>query len=167
MVFAYIAPLLSTIADFSIKEISAALLVLGVFAFIGSRIGGYAVDKWGPVRTISISLIVHAAALFVLTVTATSTIGVLLTIMLWGMAAWTTTPANQYYLISLKPQSSEMVLSFNTALMNIGMTLGAGLGGVIIEYTSIQNLGWISGLVVFIALVVASFSFTLSKKQDA
>ncbi|SIR67931.1 MFS transporter, DHA1 family, putative efflux transporter [Paenibacillus macquariensis] len=167
MVFAYIAPLLSNVAGFSIEKISTALFVLGVFAFIGSRFGGYAVDKWGPVRTIYISLIVHAAALFLLTVTATSTIGVLLTFMIWGTAAWTTTPANQFYLISIKPQSSEIVLSFNTALMNIGMTLGAALGGVVIEYTSIQNLGWIGGLIVLLALVIASYSFALNKKQDA
>jgi DHA1 family putative efflux transporter-like MFS transporter len=100
MVFAYIAPLFSSIAGFSIEQISTALLVLGVFAFIGSRFGGYAVDKWGPVRTIFISLVVHSLALFILTVTAGSTIGMLFTIMVWGTAAWTTTPANQFYLIS-------------------------------------------------------------------
>lgn len=165
MVFAYIAPLLSKEAGFSIEQISTALLVLGVFAFIGSRVGGYAVDKWGPVRTISVSLIIHSAALFVLTVTAASTIGVFLTIMIWGTAAWTTTPANQFYLISLKPQSSDIVISFNTTLMNIGMTLGAGLGGLVIEYTSVQNLSWISGLIVLLAFVIASYSFALNKKK--
>lgn len=58
----------------------------------------------------------------------------------------------------MKPQSSEIVLSFNTALMNIGMTLGAGLGGVVIEYTSVLNLGWIAGLTVLLALLTASIS---------
>lgn len=164
MVFAYIAPLLSNLADFSIEMISTAILVLGVFAFFGSTIGGYAVDKWGPVRTISISLLVHSAALFVITLSSASIIGVFLTIMVWGSAAWATTPANQFYLISLKPQSSEIVLSFNTALMSIGMTLGAGLGGVIIEFTSVRNLGWIGGLIILLALAIAAYSFTLNKK---
>jgi len=164
MVFAYIAPLLSNLADFSIEMISTAILVLGVFAFIGSTVGGYAVDKWGPVRTISISLLIHSAALFVLTVSSASMIGVFLTIMVWGTAAWATTPSNQFYLISLKPQSSEIVLSFNTALMSIGMTLGAGLGGLVIEYTSVLNLGWIGGLIILLALAIAAYSFTLNKK---
>jgi DHA1 family putative efflux transporter-like MFS transporter len=167
MVFAYIAPLLSSVAGFSIEQISTALLVLGVFAFIGSRFGGYAVDKWGPVRTIFISLVIHSLALFILTVTAGSTIGMLFTIMVWGTAAWTTTPANQFYLISLRPQSAEIVLSFNTALMNIGMTLGAALGGVVIKYSSVQNLSWIGGIVVLLALVLASYSFILNRQQVA
>jgi MFS transporter, DHA1 family, putative efflux transporter len=165
MVFTYIAPLLSSLAGFSIEEISTALLVLGLFAFIGSRVGGYAVDRWGPVRTISASLIVHSIILMIFTSIPTSTIGILLAIMIWGTSAWLTTPANQFYLISLKPQSSEIVLSFNTALMNIGMTLGAGLGGVVIEYTSVLNLGWIAGLTVLLALLTASISFGLDKRR--
>ncbi|MCR8658728.1 MFS transporter [Paenibacillus endoradicis] len=165
MVFAYSAPLLSNLAGLSIEMISTALLVLGLSAFVGSRIGGYAVDKWGPVRTISISLIIHSTALFVITITATSTLGAFLTIMVWGVAAWTTTPANQYYLISLKPQSSDIVISFNTTLMNIGMTLGAALGGVVIQYSSVQNLGWIGGTFILLALVCSTFSFVSSKQS--
>ncbi|WP_372632725.1 MFS transporter [Cohnella sp.] len=161
MVFAYIGPFLTRLAGFSIEMISTALFVLGLFAFIGSRFGGYAVDKWGPVRTISISLIVHGAALVAFTATAGSTVGVFVLLMIWGAAAWTTTPANQFYLISLKPQSSEMVLSFQTALMNFGMTLGAGLGGMAIERASLLDLGWMSGGIVFVALIFAIYSFAL------
>lgn len=164
MVFAYIAPLLSAFAGFSIEMVSISLLILGVFALIGSRFGGYAVDKWGPVRTISISLSIHAMALFLLTFTVTSTIGVLLTLMIWGAAAWTTTPAKQFYFISLKPQAPEIVLSFNTALMNIGMTLGAGLGGLVTEYSSVLHLSWIGGVMELAALAAISYSFRSNNK---
>jgi DHA1 family putative efflux transporter-like MFS transporter len=57
------------------------------------------------------------------------------------------------------------VLSFNTALKNIGMTLGAALGGVVIKYSSVQNLGWIGGIVVLLALALASYSFILNRQQ--
>ena len=166
MVFAYISPLLSNSAGFSIEMTSIALFVLGTFAFIGSRFGGYAVDKWGPNRTISISLFVHAVALLVLTFTQYSIIGVFITLAAWGAATWTTTPAKQFYLISLKPQSSETVLSFNTALMNIGMMLGSALGGIIIQYTNILNLSWIGSLFVTLALVFIKYSFHL-KETDS
>lgn len=161
MVFAYIAPLLSHTAGFSIKMTSIALFVLGIFAFIGSRFGGYAVDKWGPNQTISISLCVHIVALFVLTFTQYTMVGVFITLAVWGIATWTTTPAKQFYLVSLKPQSSETVLSFNTALMNVGMILGSALGGIIIQYTDIVHLSWIAGLFVVIAFVFIRFSFYL------
>lgn len=163
MVFAYISPLLSNAVGFSIEMTSIALFVLGTFAFIGSRFGGYAVDKWGPNRTISLSLCVHTVSLFVLAFTQYSTVGVFITLAFWGVATWTTTPAIQFYLISLKPQSSETVLSFNTALMNVGMMLGSALGGIIIQYTSILHLSWIGGLFVVPALIFIRYSFSLNK----
>ncbi|KYG30049.1 MFS transporter [Alkalihalobacillus trypoxylicola] len=164
LVFAYVAPLLSSTANFTIEMTSIALFVLGSFAFIGSRFGGYAVDRWGPNQTITISLMVHIFALFLLNFTQYSTIGVFITFALWGIATWTTTPAKQYYLVSLKPQSSEIVLSFNTALMNIGMMLGSALGGVIIKYMNIVSLSWIAGLFVVTALIFIRYSFILEKK---
>lgn len=162
MVFAYISPLLSNTAGFSIEMTSMALFVLGTFAFIGSRFGGYAVDKWGPNWTISLSLCVHIAALLVLAFTQYTTLGVFVTLSFWGIATWTTTPAKQYYLVSLKPQSSETVLSFNTALMNVGMMLGSALGGIIIQYTSIVHLSWIAGLFVIVSLIFITISFHLN-----
>ncbi|MGE6631602.1 MFS transporter [Bacillus sp. NPDC077027] len=169
MVFAYISPLLSTSANMSIGMISAVLFVLGTSAFIGSRFGGYAVDKWGPNRTISISLFIHAIALLCFTFTSHSTIGVFITIIIWGAATWTTTPAKQYYLISLKPQFSEIILSFNTAFMNVGMMIGAALGGLVIQYTNISHLSWIGGLFIILAFISIQYSFRLhatAQKQE-
>ncbi|MGO4787029.1 MFS transporter [Paenibacillus sp. 2KB_20] len=166
MVFAYISPLLSNSAGFSIEMTSIALFVLGTFSFIGSRFGGYAVDKWGPNQTISISLFVHAVTLLVLTFTQHSIIYLFITLAFWGVVSWTVTPAKQFYLISLKPQSSETVLSFNTALMNIGMVIGSALGGIIIKYTNIINLSWIGSLFVILALVFIKYSFHLNNSDS-
>ncbi|MEK4396714.1 MFS transporter [Bacillus sp. FSL K6-2860] len=159
MVFAYISPLLRQTAGFSLEMTSFALLILGIAAFIGSRFGGFAVDQWGPNRTISISIMIQMLALFALFFTQFSTISVLITLAIWGIATWTTTPAKQFYLISLKPQASETVLSFNTAIMNIGMMLGSSMGGVMIQYTNVTNLSWIGGLASFVALMLIRYSF--------
>lgn len=159
MVFAYISPLLRQTAGFSLEMTSFALLILGIAAFIGSRFGGFAVDQWGPNRTISISIMIQMLALFALFFTQFSTISVLITLAIWGIATWTTTPAKQFYLISLKPQASETVLSFNTAIMNIGMMLGSSIGGVMIQYTNVTNLSWIGGLASFVAFMLIRYSF--------
>lgn len=166
MVFAYISPLLSNSAGFSLEMTSITLFVLGTFSFIGSRFGGYAVDKWGPNQTISISLFVHAVTLLVLTFTQHSIIGLFITLAFWGVVSWTVTPAKNFYLISLKPQSSETVLSFNTALMNIGMVIGSALGGIIIKYTNIIHLSWIGSLFVILALISIKYSFHLNKSDS-
>ncbi|MGG0616733.1 MFS transporter [Bacillus altitudinis] len=166
MVFAYISPLLRQTSGFTLELTSIALLVLGISAFIGSRFGGYAVDQWGPNRTISISITVQMLMLFALSFTQFSVVGVFITLAIWGTATWTTTPAKQFYLISLKPETSETVLSFNTAIMNIGMMLGSSMGGLIIQYTNVTNLSWIGGLASFVALMLIRYSFNqLVQKQ--
>ncbi|MBD3860663.1 MFS transporter [Bacillus sp. 28A-2] len=166
MVFAYISPLLRQTAGFSLEMTSIALLILGISAFIGSRFGGFAVDQWGPNRTISISIMIQMLSLFVLFFTQFSTAGVLITLAIWGIATWTTTPAKQFYLISLKPQASETVLSFNTAIMNIGMMLGSSMGGVMIQYSNITNLSWIGGLASLVALMMIWYSFYLHERTQ-
>ncbi|MEC2039523.1 MFS transporter [Bacillus altitudinis] len=159
MVFAYISPLLRQTSGFTLEMTSIALLVLGISAFIGSRFGGYAVDQWGPNRTISISITVQMLMLFALSFTQFSVVGVFITLAIWGTVTWTTTPAKQFYLISLKPETSETVLSFNTAIMNIGMMLGSSMGGLIIQYTNVTNLSWIGGIASFVALMLIRYSF--------
>ncbi|WP_442895655.1 hypothetical protein [Bacillus sp. FJAT-53060] len=49
--------------------------------------------------------------------------------------------------------SIRTVLSFNTAIMNIGMMLGSSIGVVIIQYTKITYLSWIGGLASLAALM--------------
>lgn len=167
MVFAYIAPLLSSLMDFSLEMISSSLLILGIAALIGSRLGGYAVDRWGPARTIIVSLTLHATALFLLksTTVAVSTLMLFAILLLWGAATWTTTPANQYYLITLQPRSSEIILSLNTALMNMGMALGAASGGIVIEYAGIEQISGIAGSIILLAILTSACSLTLNARS--
>ncbi|EPY09829.1 MFS transporter [Paenibacillus alvei] len=163
--FTYISPLLQEIGHFSVEMISTALLFLGIFAFIGSRFGGYASDKWGANVTIRSSLVLHVLALIALPVALGSTWGAMVTIMVWGFSSWTTTTANQIYLISLKSSASEIILSYQTAVLNIGISLGAAVGGVLVERVPIFHFGWISSVMVLIALVTASYSFLLSGRM--
>jgi DHA1 family putative efflux transporter-like MFS transporter len=159
VIFAYISPLLRASTGVSTEVLSTILLLLGLFALLGSKFGGYAVDRWGPVRAISTSLVVHILASIILTFTISSIWSATITIMVWSFAVWATTAANQAYLISLRPEVSEFILSFNSASLNIGITLGAAMGGLVIKQTQMIHLAWIGGLVALIALVTASYSF--------
>lgn len=166
LVFAYISPILSQGANFTIELISISLFSLGIFAFIGTQVGGVMADNWGSVKVITCSLIVNAISLFLMRPFLNSTIAILLIIIIWALATWTTTPAMHVYMISLKPQTSEILLSFNITVMNIGMSIAAGIGGMVIKYTSTLNLSWIGGVMVIIALALSYYSFAIDKKQN-
>ncbi|WP_257152066.1 hypothetical protein [Bacillus wiedmannii] len=45
------------------------------------------------------------------------------------------------------------------------MSIAAGIGGMVIKYTSTLNLSWIGGVMVIIALALSYYSFAIDKKQ--
>lgn len=59
---------------------------------------------------------------------------------IWIGAAWTTTPAQQYYLVSLSPESAGLALGLNNSVLQLGIAVGAGVGGWVVTQTSVMNL---------------------------
>ncbi|WP_289141136.1 MFS transporter [uncultured Brevibacillus sp.] len=165
--YTYITPLLQTATGMTTAGISTTLLLAGVASVAGSRIGGMSTDKWGVRPTLYISLLVHAVILSVLPLSVQWFIGAIISIMIWVGAVQSTVPAQQYYLITLSPHSSEVALSINTSIFQLGLAIGAGLGGLIVEHTSILNLGWISGILVLAGLCFAWATFSQQEKEKA
>ncbi|WP_103108167.1 MFS transporter [Brevibacillus reuszeri] len=165
--YTYITPLLQTATGMTTAWISTTLLLAGVASVAGSRIGGMSTDKWGVRPTLYISLLAHAVILFVLPLSAQWFIGAIISIMIWVGAVQSTVPAQQYYLITLSPHSSEVALSINTSIFQLGLAIGAGLGGLIVEHTSILNLGWVSGILVLAGLSFAWMTFSQQEKEKA
>lgn len=62
----YLTPFLQTILHLKASDIGVTMFVLGVSGMIGSRLGGFGVDKWGTVRMITYSLVISAASLALL-----------------------------------------------------------------------------------------------------
>ncbi|TDF94759.1 MFS transporter [Paenibacillus piri] len=165
IMFTYISPFLQEAAGLNISQISAALFICGIFAVIGSRIGGYGADRWGIYRTLLVSLLLHAAALMLLPWAATTFTGALIILAVWIGSAYMTSPAQQYYLVSLSPNSSGLALGLNHSVNQFGIAVGAGAGGWAVNQTSMMNLGWIGALSILVGLLAVFYSFSLKNKQ--
>lgn len=166
LMFTYLSPFLATSADLDTTRISGALLVCGIFAVLGSRLGGYSADRWGIKRTLMISLLVHAASLAAIPFAAATYTGALLILAIWGVSAWTTTPAQTAYLVSLSPNSSDLALSLNTSVLQLGIGAGSIIGGWVVSQFSMMNLGWIGAISVFIALATVFYSTSIKKEAQ-
>ncbi|MDI5791185.1 hypothetical protein PO124_30610 [Bacillus licheniformis] len=70
-------------------------------------------------RTDLLSLVTH------------SYVGVLLILILWSFAAWSTGPTQQYHLATLEPELSGVLLGINQSMMQFAMAAGAGIGGIL------------------------------------
>ncbi|GLJ04117.1 MFS transporter [Bacillus sp. YKCMOAS1] len=152
--FTYLTPFLQESANLSMTEISGILLLAGICSFLGSSLGGVAADKKGPTFTIFSGIILQIIMLMLLAFVTGNLVVMVAVIMIWMIATWSTSPAQQLYLVTLVPKSPDIALSVNTSFIQFGFALGSGLGGVVLSKTSILNLSWISAGTVLLALLM-------------
>ncbi|MBB6604032.1 MFS transporter [Bacillus pumilus] len=152
--FTYLTPFLQASANLSITEISGILLLAGICSFLGSSLGGMAADKKGPIFTIFSGIILQIIMLLLLSFVTGNLVVMVAVIMIWMIATWSTSPAQQLYLVTLVPKSPDIALSVNTSFIQFGFALGSGVGGIVLSETSILNLSWISAGTVFLALLM-------------
>ncbi|MGG1962394.1 MFS transporter [Bacillus pumilus] len=152
--FTYLTPFLQASANLSITEISGILLLAGICSFLGSSLGGIAADKKGPIFTIFSGIILQIIMLMLLSFVTGNLVVMVAVIMIWMIATWSTSPAQQLYLVTLVPKSPDIALSVNTSFIQFGFALGSGVGGFVLSETSILNLSWISAGTVFLALLM-------------
>ncbi|WP_144680225.1 MFS transporter [Bacillus altitudinis] len=152
--FTYLTPFLQASANLNITEISGILLLAGICSFLGSSLGGMAADKKGPIFTIFSGIILQIMMLMLLAFVTGNLVIMVAVIMIWMIATWSTSPAQQLYLVTLVPKSPDIALSVNTSFIQFGFALGSGLGGIVLSRTSILHLSWISAGTVLLALLM-------------
>ncbi|PRS58465.1 MFS transporter [Bacillus pumilus] len=152
--FTYLTPFLQESANLSITEISGILLLAGICSFLGSSLGGIAADKKGPIFTIFSGISLQIIMLMLLAFVTGNLVIMVAVIMLWMIATWSTSPAQQLYLVTLVPKSPDIALSVNTSFIQFGFALGSGLGGLVLSRSSILTLSWISAGTVLLALLM-------------
>ena len=153
--FTYIAPYLQANAKFSGATLSGILLIFGLCSFFGSKFGGVIADKKGPKFMIYTGLSIQAGMLLLVSWADGLIYAIIPLIMIWMVATWATSPAQQLYLVSLVPHSPDIALSVNTSFIQFGFALGSAIGGLVISSFSVGNLGWSGLIMVLLALLLA------------
>jgi DHA1 family putative efflux transporter-like MFS transporter len=164
--YTYISPFLVSVTGMSEKLVSIGLFAFGISSLIGSKLGGYSTDKWGFQRTLVGGMLLHAAALVLLSVTSHSPSVVFAVLMLWAFAAWSSGPTQQYHLITLAPEASGIVISLNTSVLQLAMAAGAGIGGIVVQQVSLNSISWIGAAAVAVAAGTAAASLGLLRSRS-
>ncbi|MFC5468991.1 MFS transporter [Cohnella suwonensis] len=158
IVFAYISPYLLHVVHFTSGQLSIGLFAFGLFSILGSRLGGMGSDRWGVARTQLSGLALHAAMLLLLLIAGQSMIATFPILVAWSLSAWTTVSAQMVRLIQLSPQSSEVMISMNNTVLQLGIAAGAAIGGIVVNGSSVSHIGWVGAISVMVALGLAAYS---------
>lgn len=126
--YTYISPYLVSVAGMGETLLSSALLAFGIASLIGSKSGGYSADRMGVKRTLILGMALHIVSLLMLNITAHSSVAIFIVLILWSFAAWSSGPTQQYNLVTMAPESSGIMLSLNSSVMQLAMAAGAGIG---------------------------------------
>ncbi|WP_342476083.1 MFS transporter [Weizmannia sp. FSL K6-0777] len=152
IVYTYLSPYLLNISGVSDKLLSGVLLIFGIASLVGSKFGGFSTDRWGVRFTLIGGMILHITMLVLLSIVTHSYVGVLVILILWSFAAWSTGPTQQYHLATIEPESSSLLLGLNQSMMQLAMAAGAGIGGIFVERVSLTSITWLGALGVTIAI---------------
>ena len=167
--FTYLAPILQEVTGFSATAVSGVLLVYGISVAFGNVWGGRLADRLGPIPALKRIFALLALVLLMLTFTAYNTWLVLLTVLALGAVAFGNVPGLQVYVVKqaqrYAPQATDVASGLNIAAFNIGIALGASLGGLVVEHVGLMHTPWMGAVVVVGALGLTALSGRLDRRD--
>lgn len=152
--FTYIAYTLTQVTHFSDSSIPFILFLFGIGVFAGNYIGGKSADK-NLQATISGYLGVLFIILIIFAFTASNKIAAVTCILLMGILGFAPVSAVQMRVMRYASNAPTLASGANIASFNIGNTIGASAGGLLIahEFGYASPL-WSAAALTGIALVI-------------
>lgn len=169
--FTFLAPILQDVSGFKPSAVSVVLLAYGISVAVGNVWGGKLADKEGAVRALKKVFLGLAAVLVVLSFTAPHPVLVVLTVLAWGAFAFGSVPALQSYVVEqagkIAPDAVEVAAGFNISAFNVGIAIGASVGGLVVSRFGLIHTPWIAGLVTLAAVGLTALSGRIDQRDDA
>ncbi|MFT4133344.1 MFS transporter [Labrys sp. (in: a-proteobacteria)] len=168
--FTYLASILEKITGFAAGSVSLILVLYGAAIAVGNLVGGRIADR-NPAKALIGLFALQAAVLAAFAFTATSPVLTLVTLAALGFLSFANVPGLQLYVVQLakvhRPAAVDVASALNIAAFNLGIALGAWVGGLVVA--SPLGLGLtplVGAALVAIALVLTLWSAALDRQPE-
>jgi DHA1 family inner membrane transport protein len=166
-VYSYVSPLVTEISGSPVWVVPIVLVVMGIGMTVGNLLGGVLAD-----RNLRATVIGGLAALLVvqalLAVTATHIVPLTIFVFLVGVASSVTSPAIQTRLMDVAGDNQAIAAALNHSALNIGNSLGAALGGVVIALGwGFVMPSWVGAALAALGVGIAVLAFALESRSTA
>jgi MFS transporter, DHA1 family, inner membrane transport protein len=168
--FTFLAPILQDVSGYKPGAVSIVLLAYGISVAVGNVWGGKLADREGPIRALKKVFLGLAVVLVALSFTAPNPVFVVLTVLAWGAFAFGSVPALQSYVVTqaqkVAPDAVEVAAGFNISAFNVGIAIGASVGGLVVSHLGLVHTPWIAGVVTLGAVGLTVWSGRLDRLHD-
>ena len=166
-VYSYIAEVTTRETGLSPAMVPWVLACLGVGMTIGNLIGGWATDR-DPRRTVTWGFIGFIVVLVLYTQLAWHPVGLFACGFMLGVTSSMLIPSIQSRLIRISDEAALLGAAVNHAAFNIGNSLGAWLGGIVIAGGfGYLAPGWVGAALAVVGLGLVAVSNTVERRDKA
>lgn len=165
--YTYLADTLERLAMIPTSQVGWWLMGFGVLGLFGNWLGGYLVGR-GPLVATAGATLLLAAGIVATTFFASSHAVLTIALAAWGIANTALYPICQVRVMRAASHAKALAGTLNVSMANAGIGLGAIIGGSVIQYWGLQNIGYVAATIaVFAVLMSAGVSKLRSKGATA
>jgi DHA1 family inner membrane transport protein len=141
-VFGYAGPVLLALNPLTPGELAFTLVMFGLSGVAGTMTGGWALDRFGAIRTLRVQLAVLAAMMVLVPLTRGHPALTVVVFVIWGVAGFGMMAPQQVLLASRWPAQAPLLMSLNSSMLYVGTAMGAVLGGLMAGSLGFERLAW-------------------------
>lgn len=164
VVYTYLSPMFIKMG-YTANMIVVLLIIYGIMVAIGNTIGGHFANE-KPAKALFVMFSLQATTLLLLQFTSPNPVLGLIVVMLMGFFAFMSVSGLQLYVVELAerylPETVSMASALNISAFNVGIAMGAFIGGLVTEYIGLSYTPIVGFLMVLIAIIL---SFYMKKEK--
>jgi DHA1 family inner membrane transport protein len=143
VVFSYIGPVMRSLVPMGSEQFSLTLMLFGLSGVAGTLVGGFANDRFGPVRSLTVQLTVLGTMMLLVPLAHGNYPLLVAVFVVWGIAGFGMMTPQQARLAMLAPAQTPILLSLNASMLYVGTALGAAIGGLAAGSVGFDRLAWV------------------------
>ena len=157
--YSYVEPFLQKVAGFSSSLVTITLMLFGIAGLLGSYLFSRYYDDhhFVFVQTVLFSFVGTLALLYPASI---NMYAIILVCAVWGIAAMAFQVCFQAQIIGcVSTAASSVAMAIFSAIFNLGIGSGTGLGGMVYTNTSLNYIGFVGAVIVLAAAMISFIKF--------
>ncbi|MEM7115083.1 MAG: MFS transporter [Chloroflexota bacterium] len=164
--FAFIAPWLQALTTLGATGIALMLVLSGLGGIAGNIITGRTTDRFGARETQLVLIILLIMVMLPMPIIGQNLFLGSVLIFIWGFVGQGFVSPQLVRIVNANPALSSASLSLNTTFLNLGLALGAFVGGLFVDSLGVASLTWVASSVSVLSLLVFGLSWWLENASN-